>query len=263
KLPAALAFARANRLDRNVFGRADGEPARLGIVSTGKSWLDVMQALSDLGIDEPAARALGLRVMKVAMPWPLEPQAMRAFAEGCEELLVVEEKRALIELQLKDLLYGLAERPRIVGKTDENGAPLAPEYGELSPALCARLIAQRLARWRETPDDARGTRAGAVRARIGARPPALDARERAPARRFETIERIPYFCSGCPHNTSTRVPEGSRALAGIGCHYMAQWMDRSTATFTQMGGEGMTWVGLAPFSDTPHVFQNIGDGTWF
>ena len=263
KLPAALAFARANRLDRNVFGRADGEPARLGIVSTGKSWLDVMQALSDLGIDEPAARALGLRVMKVAMPWPLEPQAMRAFAEGCEELLVVEEKRALIELQLKDLLYGLAERPRIVGKTDENGAPLAPEYGELSPALCARLIAQRLARWRETPDDARGTRADAVRARIDARLAVLDARERAPARRFETIERIPYFCSGCPHNTSTRVPEGSRALAGIGCHYMAQWMDRSTATFTQMGGEGMTWVGLAPFSDTPHVFQNIGDGTWF
>src|SRR5690606_18590625 len=172
-------------------------------------------------------------------------------------------KRALIELQLKDLLYGFAERPRIVGKTDENGAPLAPEYGELSPALCARLIAQRLARWRETPDDARGTRADAVRARIDARLAVLDARERAPARRFETIERIPYFCSGCPHNTSTRVPEGSRALAGIGCHYMAQWMDRSTATVTQMGGEGMTWVGLAPFTDTSHVFQNIGDGTWF
>ncbi len=263
KLPAALAFARANRLDRNVFGRADGEPARLGIVSSGKSWLDVMQALADLGLDEAAARALGIRVMKVAMPWPLEPDAMRAFAEGCEELLVLEEKRALIETQLKELLYALPGRPRIVGKTDENATPLAPDYGELTPGFCARLIAQRLARWREAPDDARGVRAEDVRARIDARLAELDARERAPARRFETIERIPYFCSGCPHNTSTRVPEGSRALAGIGCHYMAQWMDRDTATFTQMGGEGMTWVGLAPFTDTKHVFQNIGDGTWF
>ncbi len=263
KVPAALAYARANRLDRNVFGRADGEPARLGIVSSGKTWLDVMQALADLGIDEAAARALGLRVMKVAMPWPLEPQAMRAFADGCEELLVVEEKRALIETQLKELLYPLAERPRVVGKTDENEAALAPDHGELTPTFCARLIAQRLARWRDAPEDARGARAAFARARIDARLAHLDARERAPAKRFETIERIPYFCSGCPHNTSTRVPEGSRALAGIGCHYMAQWMDRSTATFTQMGGEGMTWVGLAPFSDTPHVFQNIGDGTWF
>ncbi len=263
KVPAAQAYARANRLDRNVFGRADGEPARLGIVSCGKSWLDVMQALADLGIDESAARALGLRVMKIAMPWPLEPQAMRAFVDGCEELLVVEEKRALIETQLKELLYPLAERPRVVGKTDETEAGLAPDWGELSPAFCARLIAQRLARWRDAPDDARGTRASAAFARIDARLAELDARERAPTKRFETIERIPYFCSGCPHNTSTRVPEGSRALAGIGCHYMAQWMDRSTATFTQMGGEGMTWVGLAPFSDTPHVFQNIGDGTWF
>ncbi len=263
KLPAALAFARANRLDRNVLGRADGEPARLGIVSSGKSWLDVMQALADLGIDETAARALGVRVMKVAMPWPLEPHAMRAFAEGCEEILVVEEKRALIETQLKELLYASVDRPRIVGKTDERGVPIAPEHGELTPAFCARLIARRLAHWREARDDARGVRAEAVRARIDARLAELDARERAPARRFETIERIPYFCSGCPHNTSTRVPEGSRALAGIGCHYMAQWMDRSTATFTQMGGEGMTWVGLAPFTDTSHVFQNIGDGTWF
>ncbi len=263
KLPAALAYARANRLDRNVLGRADGEPARLGIVSSGKSWLDVMQALADLGIDEAAARALGLRVMKVAMPWPLEPQAVRAFAEGCEELLVIEEKRSLIEAQLKELLYALAERPRVVGKSDENGAALAPDHGELTPAFCARLIARRLSRWREAPDDARGARADAAQRRIDARLAELQARERAPAKRFETIERIPYFCSGCPHNTSTRVPEGSRALAGIGCHYMAQWMDRSTATFTQMGGEGMTWVGLAPFSDTPHVFQNIGDGTWF
>ncbi len=263
KVPAALAYARENRLDRNVFGRADGEPARLGIVSSGKSWLDVMQALVDLGIDEAAACALGLRVMKVAMPWPLEPLSARAFAAGCEEVLVIEEKRALIETQLKESLYALADRPRVVGKTDENGVALAPDYGELTPAFCARLIAERLARWRDAPDDARGARTDALRMRIDARLAELDARERAPARRFETIERIPYFCSGCPHNTSTRVPEGSRALAGIGCHYMAQWMDRSTATFTQMGGEGMTWVGLAPFSDTPHVFQNIGDGTWF
>src|SRR5690606_15028853 len=157
-----------------------------------------------------AARALGVRVMKVAMPWPLEPHAMRAFAEGCEEILVVEEKRALIETQLKELLYASVDRPRIVGKTDERGVPIAPEHGELTPAFCARLIARRLAHWREARDDARGVRAEAVRARIDARLAELDARERAPARRFETIERIPYFCSGCPHNTSTRVPEGSR-----------------------------------------------------
>jgi indolepyruvate ferredoxin oxidoreductase len=262
KLPAALAYARANRLDAHAFGRPDGEPARLGIVSTGKSWLDVMQALADLGIDEASARAAGLKVWKVAMPWPLEPEGLRGFAAGCEELLVVEEKRALIESQLKEALYPLAERPRVVGKTDEHGAALVPDYGELSPASCARLIAGRLRRWAARPADARGALSAELITRIDAQLARLDAKQTSATAPIAT-ERIPYFCSGCPHNTSTRVPEGSRALAGIGCHTMAMWMNRSTATFTHMGGEGMTWVGQAPFSDTQHVFQNLGDGTWF
>ena len=263
KLPAALAYARANRLDAHVFGRRDGEPARLGIVSTGKSWLDVMQALLDLGIDEASARAAGLKVWKVALPWPLEAQGLRGFAAGCEELLVVEEKRALIEAQLKEALYPLAERPRVVGKTDEQGAPLVPDYGEITPASCARLIAARLKRWAGRAPDARGALSDELVARLDAQLARLDAKEHRVAPLPATIERIPYFCSGCPHNTSTRVPEGSRALAGIGCHTMAMWMDRSTATFTHMGGEGVTWVGQAPFSETKHVFQNLGDGTWF
>ncbi|MFO1300952.1 MAG: indolepyruvate ferredoxin oxidoreductase family protein [Burkholderiaceae bacterium] len=263
KLPAAIAYARANRLDHHAFGRRDGEPARLGIVSTGKSWLDVMQALADLGLDDTAARAAGVKVWRVAMPWPLEPEGLRGFAQDCEELLVVEEKRALIESQLKEALYPLAERPRVVGKADERGAALVPDYGEVSPASCARLIAGRLKRWAGRPDDARGALPAELLARIDAQLARLDAKERGAAKSFETIERIPYFCSGCPHNTSTRVPEGSRALAGIGCHTMAMWMGRSTATFTHMGGEGMTWVGQAPFSETRHVFQNLGDGTYF
>jgi indolepyruvate ferredoxin oxidoreductase len=262
KLPAALAYARANRLDANVFGRADGGIARLGIVSTGKTWLDVMQALVDLGIDDATARRIGLKVYKVAMPWPLEPQGMRAFSDGCAELLVVEEKRSLIEAQLKEALYSLPDRPSIVGKLDEQGAPLLPEWGELSPAACARVIAARLLRG-SGGRDGRGFLPDEVVRRIEARLALLEAKAAASAAKVTTLDRIPYFCSGCPHNTSTRVPEGSRALAGIGCHYMAQWMDRSTATFTQMGGEGMTWVGQAPFSETGHVFQNLGDGTWF
>jgi indolepyruvate ferredoxin oxidoreductase len=265
KLPAALAYARANRLDRNIFGRPDGEPAALGIVTTGKSWLDVMQALADLGIDEPTAHRIGLRVFKVAMPWPLEPEGIAAFAAGCRELLVVEEKRPLIEAQLKELLYGMVERPTVIGKHDERNAPLLPAWGELSPATCAHVIAARLLHFRETAasQDARGTIDDDVVARMRSRLGTLERKASEASRTVASLDRIPYFCSGCPHNTSTRVPEGSRALAGIGCHYMAQWMDRSTATFTQMGGEGMTWVGQAPFTDTPHVFQNLGDGTWF
>jgi len=269
KLPAALAYARANRLDANLFGRDDlasgGEPARLGIVTTGKSWLDVMQALADLGIDDATARRIGLKVYKVAMPWPLEPEGARQFCEGLEEVLVVEEKRALIETQLKEQLYGLAERPRVLGKRGADGAPLVPENGEISPAFCARVIAGRLRALAQAPDAQSQARRGAVDeatlARCEAHLARLDAKQR-PGRTFETIERIPYFCAGCPHNTSTKVPEGSRALAGIGCHYMVQWMDRDTATFTQMGAEGATWIGQAPFSETRHVFQNLGDGTY-
>jgi indolepyruvate ferredoxin oxidoreductase len=263
KVPAALAYARANKLDRNVFGRADGEPSRLGIVATGKAFLDLMQALADLGIDDASARRLGVKVFKVAMPWPLEPEGIAAFCAHCEEILVVEEKRPLIEGQLKEQLYASSEHPRVVGKLDAHQQPLLPSYGELSPAMLARVVASSLSRFASLPDDQRGVNDAAAHARIAARIAALDFNALAPRKVFETIERIPYFCSGCPHNSSTKVPEGSRALAGIGCHYMAQWMNRSTDTFTHMGGEGMAWVGQAPFTETRHVFQNLGDGTYF
>jgi indolepyruvate ferredoxin oxidoreductase len=187
KLPAALAYARANRLDRHAFGRRDGEPARLGIVSTGKSWLDVMQALADLGIDEAGARAAGIKVWKVAMPWPIEPEGLRAFAAGCEELLVIEEKRSLIESQLKEALYPLADRPRVVGKADEHGAPLVPEFGEISPSLCARIVAARLRQWWGRP--AHPPRAGGGRARGGGRPPPPTRAARCPANSWRASTR--------------------------------------------------------------------------
>ncbi len=249
KLYAAIAFARANRLDRVAI--ASPKP-RFGIVTTGKSYLDVRQALEDLGIDEAYAAEIGLTVYKVALTWPLENEGIRQFAEGLEEILVVEEKRALIENQLKEQLYNwdASRRPRIIGKFDEAGEWILPSAGALTPARIARVVAGRIARFHTSPKiDER-------LAFLAAKDKALDSLHPAP-------QRVPYFCSGCPHNTSTRVPEGSRALAGIGCHYMAQWMDRNTQTFTQMGAEGVTWVGQAPFTDERHVFVNIGDGTYF
>ena len=247
KLPAALAFARANRLDRVVI--AAPEP-RFGIVTTGKSYLDVRQALDDLGIGDKEAAALGLALYKVAMPWPLEPDGIRKFAEGLAEVLVVEEKRAVIETQLKEQLYNWRgdRRPRVVGKCDETGEWLLPSNGELAPGQIARVIARRLLALGAAPW-------------LQERLARLEAREAA-AGEVIPFQRTPYFCSGCPHNTSTRVPEGSRALAGIGCHYLSQFMDRNTATFTQMGGEGAPWIGQAPFTETTHVFANIGDGTY-
>ena len=250
KLDAARAYGRANRLDRAVI---DGPGRRLGIVTTGKSYLDVRQALDDLGIDEAAARRLGLALYKVGMSWPLEPDGIERFAGGLDEILVVEEKRGFIENQIKDLLYNLpaSARPRVIGKCDENGRPLLRASGELDPGGVARTLAGRLARF--GADERVEARLSLLHAKWG---------ESAAAEQA-AIERVPYFCSGCPHNSSTKVPQGSRALAGIGCHYMAQWMDRETATFTHMGGEGASWIGQAPFTETRHVFQNIGDGTYF
>ena len=249
KLYAALAFARANRLDRTVI---DSPRRRFGIVTCGKSYLDVRQALDDLGIDEAHAAEIGLSVYKVGMTWPLERQGIRHFAEGLEEILVVEEKRALVENQLKEQLYNWDERvrPRVIGKFDETGEWILPSADELTPARIARVIARRIARFHSSE-------------RIERRLAFLEAKERALTGHKPPIQRVPYFCSGCPHNTSTKVPEGSRALAGIGCHYMVQWMDRNTATFTHMGAEGANWAGQAPFVTTPHVFQNLGDGTYF
>jgi indolepyruvate ferredoxin oxidoreductase len=249
KIYAARAFARANNLNRVVI---DSPKPRLGIITTGKSYLDVRQALEELGIDEQLCASVGIRVLKVGMSWPLEPVSVHHFAEGLDEILVVEEKRSIIEDQLTGQLYNwpLEKRPRVVGEFDEDGRSLLPNLAELTPAMIARVIAKRLAPIYNTP-------------KIEARLQFLQDKEKALAAPLFNTQRTPHFCSGCPHNTSTRVPEGSRALAGIGCHYMTIWMDRETDTFTQMGGEGATWIGQAPFTETPHVFQNLGDGTYF
>jgi len=249
KLYAALAFARANKLDQTVL---DSPKRRFGIVTTGKSYLDVRQALEDLGIDEAMAAELGLSLYKVGLVWPLEREGIRHFAEGLEEILVVEEKRAVIENQLKEQLYNWRAdvRPRVIGKFDEDGDWILPSINELTPARIAKVIARRIARFHTSK---------AVEKRLKF---LLD-KEAALTREPPPMTRIPYFCSGCPHNSSTKVPEGSKAMAGIGCHYMVQWMDRQTETFTQMGGEGVTWVGQAPFSDIEHMFVNLGDGTYF
>src|SRR5436190_16115130 len=265
KVYAALAYARANGLDKLVW---DSPRARLGIVTTGKSFGDVMQALCDLGIDEQVARDIGLRVYKVALSWPLEPQGARRFADGLEEILVVEEKRQVIEYQIKEELYNWKEGvrvPRVVGKFDDSGewsrsggqpagTWLLPAHYEHSPAMVARAIAQRLEKLGLSQ---------ILGSQFRERLAFLDFKEKALARPRVTTVRQPYFCSGCPHNTSTQVPEGSRAMAGIGCHFMALWMNRNTATFTHMGGEGAPWIGQAPFTDEKHVFANLGDGTYF
>ncbi len=245
---AAQAFARANGIDRVVI---DSPNARLGIVTTGKSYLDVLQALEVLGLDERACRDLGIRVYKVGMTWPLEPVGIGQFARGLEDILVVEEKHAFIESQMKELFYNfVGRRPSIVGKYDESGDWILPSTNELTPARIARVIAGRLARFHTSPH-------------IEQQLTFLASKEAELALPRANFPRVPHYCSGCPHNTSTRVPDGSRALAGIGCHYMVTWMDRSTDTFTHMGGEGVTWSGQAPFTQTPHVFQNLGDGTYF
>ena len=249
KLYAALAFARVNNLNYTVM---NCENPRTGIVTTGKAYLDVLQALEDLHIDERVAADIGLKIFKVGMSWPLERDGVREFAEGLEEIIVVEEKRGVIENQLKEQLYNWREdvRPRVIGKFDEHHNWMLPSTGELTPAQIARVIADRIGRFYSS---------SAIQERVAF----LAQKERSLSRAQSPMARVPHFCSGCPHNTSTKVPENSRALAGIGCHYMAIWMDRKTETFSQMGGEGVAWVGQAPFTETDHVFANIGDGTYF
>ncbi len=247
KMDAARAFCRANKLDRVVF---ESPGARVGVVTTGKSYLDVRQALVDLGIDGQAAERLGLRVYKVAMPWPLEPEGLVRFCDCLDTVIVVEEKRSLLETQVKDLLYGQENAPAVTGKHDGNGRLQFPSAGRLNSNQIAVVIGEQLL-------------AHQADASVAARVAALRAFNEQVSDEPAAMERLPYFCPGCPHNTSTRIPEGSRALAGIGCHYMAQWMDRETARYTQMGAEGASWIGQAPFSTRKHVFQNIGDGTYF
>ena len=251
KLEAVKVFCRANRLDRTVW---DCDGAWFGVATTGKSYLDVRQAFGDLGIDEVAARQIGIRLYKVAMPFPLEPDGARRFADGLETVLVVEEKRALVETQLKDVLYATPNAPRILGKRDAADRALFPAAGRLDTNHIAVEIGRRLLA--HGGDSALADR---IAARVAELEAILIGADADPA----AMVRTPYFCPGCPHNTSTRVPDGSRALAGIGCHYLAQFMDRSTARFTHMGGEGASWIGESKFSKRGHVFQNIGDGTYF
>jgi indolepyruvate ferredoxin oxidoreductase len=248
KIPAALAFARANRIDRVMLGSSR---PRLGIVCQGQAYKDVIEALAAMGISSKEASDLGVAIYKVGMPWPLEPTGLRAFAAGLETLMVVEHKRPLIETQARAALYDLPAhaRPKIVGKVDEQGHPLLSELGSLSVAEVALAIADRL------PPGPHMERVHDYLSRVSAASVAavtLAAEQ----------QRKPFFCSGCPHNTSTRLPEGTRALAGIGCHYMASFSDPQTDLNSHMGGEGLTWVGSAPFTTEPHVFVNLGDGTY-
>lgn len=265
---AALAYIRANRLNYNVI---EGPNDRFGIIASGKAYNDTRQALIDLGLDDATCRQLGIRLHKVGVVWPLEAQLTREFATGLQEILVVEEKRQVIEYQLKEELYNWRAdvRPNIYGKFNEvdgdfsggewsmpNPAAntLLRANADLSPALIAKAVAQRVRKLGLDSDMA---------ARIDAQLAILEAKERSLQVLEVKADRQPWFCSGCPHNTSTKVPEGSRAMAGIGCHFMALWMDRSTSGFTQMGGEGVPWVGQQPFTTDQHIFANLGDGTYF
>ena len=253
KRRAVAAFARANKLDRIV--TSGGPRPRIGIVTTGKSYLDTRAAMDTLGIDEVKANALGIRIYKVAMTWPLEPRGIMQFAEGLELILVIEEKRSLIETQVKEQLFDLPQRPVVLGKRGERDDYrkrdwLYPAYGALEPSEIAITLAERLIE-RELGGDDLKARVARLKEIKGNRPKTAD-----------IFPRTAYFCAGCPHNSSTKVPDGSRAYAGIGCHYMVQWMDRNTEGFTQMGGEGANWIGEAPFSKRGHVFQNLGDGTY-
>jgi indolepyruvate ferredoxin oxidoreductase len=265
---AALAYVRANKLNHNVIA---GARDRFGIIASGKAFNDTRQALADLGLDDDTCRRLGIRLHKVNVVWPLEATITREFAQGLQEILVVEEKRQVIEYQLKEELYNWRPdvRPQVVGKFDQRegdeggewshpnptGNTLLRANADLSPALIAQAIAKRLKKL-DVPQD--------IVARMDARLQVVQAKERALAEAAGGgADRQPWFCSGCPHNTSTRVPEGSVAMAGIGCHFMAVWMNRSTVGFTQMGGEGVPWVGQAPFSKRPHMFANLGDGTYY
>ena len=247
KRDAMLAFVRANKLNRIIM--SGGRAPKIGIITTGKAYLDVRQAFDELGIDEIKCNDLGLRVFKVACVWPLGRQELAEFARGLDLIIVVEEKRSLIEVQVREELYGTANQAVCIGKKDEQGNWLFPVKGALDPNDIAICIGERLLRYGSNEE-------------LAANVARLKSAQSALTETTDVAQRIPYFCSGCPHNTSTRVPEGSRAYAGIGCHYMAQWMDRKTLGYTQMGGEGANWIGEAPFSNRGHVFQNLGDGTY-
>jgi indolepyruvate ferredoxin oxidoreductase len=247
KRDAMLAFVHANKLNRIV--TSGGNAPKIGVITTGKAYLDVRQALDELGLDELKCNQFGLRIFKIACPWPISRQELADFAKGLDLIIVVEEKRSLIEVQVREELYGTANQPVCIGKKDEQGNWLFPVKGALDPNDVAICIGERVLRLGNNDE-------------LAANVARLKSAQRAQAETADVANRTPYFCSGCPHNTSTRVPEGSRAYAGIGCHYMSQWMDRKTLGYTQMGGEGANWIGEAAFSNRDHVFQNLGDGTY-
>lgn len=250
KLIAVAAFAQVNSIDRDII---NSPHARVGIVTAGKAHHDVMEVFRRLGLGHEALAAAGVRLLKLGLTFPIETTRMQAFANGLREILVIEEKAPVVEQQMRDLFYNSPAdlRPTIVGKRDQHGQDLLSAIGELRPS---RLIVQ-VADWLQT------------HARAGLQIPLLKVRDFVPAEMLsnasDAIKRLPYFCAGCPHNTSTKVPEGSTARAGIGCHFMANWMDRDTAGLIQMGGEGVDWISHSRFTRTPHVFQNLGDGTYY
>ena len=250
---AAVAFARANKVNRVTM---DSPNARYGIMASGKSYEDIRQAMRELGITPEIAARIGIRLYKIGMPWPLEPEGVRNFAVGLEEIFIVEERREIVENQVKQELFNWRDdvRPRIVGKMDDHDKRFLTFAAELSVASLASSLTERLLRLDLNPE---------IKTMLRAKADWFNGRDATQIQAVAPVSRTPYFCSGCPHNTSTKVPEGSRAFAGIGCHFMALWMDRNTETYTHMGGEGVPWVGVAPFTKEQHVFANLGDGTYF
>ncbi|MEX3010224.1 indolepyruvate ferredoxin oxidoreductase family protein [Hoeflea sp. TYP-13] len=248
KKQAVFAFAKANPIDRRIYNNPS---ATFGIVTTGKGHLDLMEALRVLGLDEAACRDIGIDIYKVGMVWPLDRYDALTFVRGKREVLVIEEKRGIIESQFKEYFYDYpgAKPDHMAGKRDENGDRLIPWTGELSPLQLAPLVAKRLDLVFETD-------------RFTKRARHLTENHIAPIA-VAGATRTPYFCSGCPHNSSTKVPEGSKALAGIGCHFMASWMDRETTSLIQMGGEGVNWAASSKFTGNGHIFQNLGEGTYY
>ncbi|TWO73401.1 indolepyruvate ferredoxin oxidoreductase family protein [Caenimonas sedimenti] len=246
KLDAVRAFARVNSIDRHI---VTSDSATVGIVTAGKAHYDFMEVLRRLNISPDSLAAHGVRIYKLGLTFPIEPTRMQEFARGLKEILVIEEKGPVVEEQLRSMFYNAPVRPAVVGKRDVKGAPLVSELGELRPSRLISIVANWLVGHFADLD-----RRSFVR---DFTPPELLANE------SDSVKRVPYFCAGCPHNTSTKVPEGSHAQAGIGCHFMASWMDRDTEGLIQMGGEGVDWVSHAMFTKIPHVFQNLGDGTYY
>ena len=248
RLKAVQAFARANRIDKEIWPSKD---AKIGIVTVGKAHGDFLQALEDLGLDEKESRSRGIALYKIGMPWPLEPEGIREFADGLDVLVVIEEKRNFVERQIKDVLFNMERdrRPMVLGKTDQDGQNLLSSSGQITSADVARVLVRVVQGLKDYEPAARYLAF-------------LDQMGEA-QKDWPVGMRLPHYCSGCPHSISTRVPDGSHALTGTGCHLMAAFMKRSTPGFLQMGGDGINWLGQAPFTKTKHVFQNLGDGTYF